>query len=129
MSPSFPFQLKKYEETIMNVHDELVMSPSFLFHLKYEETIMNVHERWISDGSFQLKTYEETIMNVHERWISDQLIMNVQIWRDYYECIWTMRWVHLFHFKLKHCTWTMKVISPTFPYQLKTYEETIMNDE
>ena len=47
MSPSFPFQIKKYEETIMNVHDdELVMSPSFPCQLKkYEDTIMNVHER------------------------------------------------------------------------------------
>ena len=54
MSPSFPFQLKTYEETIMNVHE-----PSFPFQLKkYEETIMNVHERWwISDESiFSIST-------------------------------------------------------------------------
>ena len=57
------------------------MSPSFPFQLKtYEETIMNVHERWISDESifpFQLKKYEETIMNVHERWISDESIFSI----------------------------------------------------
>ena len=96
----------------MYMNDELVMSPSFPFQLKtYEETIMNVHERWISDESifsiqtsitwkwdhmkrllwmymndelvmspsfpFQLKTYEETIMNVHERWISDESIFSI----------------------------------------------------
>ena len=34
------------------------MSPSFPFQLKkYEETIMNVHERWIGDGSiFSIST-------------------------------------------------------------------------
>ena len=45
------------------------MRPSFPFQLKtYEETIMNVHERWISDESifFQLKKYEETSKNVHD---------------------------------------------------------------
>ena len=53
MSPSFPFQLKTYEETIMNVHERWISDESifsiFHFNLKYEETIMNVHERGISD--------------------------------------------------------------------------------
>ena len=42
----------------MYMNDELVMSPSFPFQLKkYEETIMNVHERWISDESiFSIST-------------------------------------------------------------------------
>ena len=28
VSPSFPFQLKKYEETIMNVHERLISDES-----------------------------------------------------------------------------------------------------
>ena len=36
----------------MYMNDELVVSPSFPFQIKkYEETIMNVHERRISDES------------------------------------------------------------------------------
>ena len=60
MSPSFPFQLKKYEETIMNVHERWISEVHlFHFNLKYEETIMNVHERWISDESiFSIQTKE-----------------------------------------------------------------------
>ena len=52
----------------MYMNDELVVSPSFPFQIKkYEETIMNVHELDESIFSCQLKKYEETIMNVHER--------------------------------------------------------------
>ena len=62
----------------MYMNDELVMSPSSPCQLKkYEETIVNVYERWISDESIfsvSTKKYEEAIMNVHERWISDESI-------------------------------------------------------
>ena len=86
---------------------------------------------------FQLKTYEETIMNVHERWISDESIFSIstkKIWRDYYECAWTMYnwWVHLFHFNLKYEETIMNVYErwisdeSIFSIQTKEYEETIM---
>ena len=47
MSPSCPFQIKKYEETIMNVHERRISDESiFSIQLKkYEDTIMDVHER------------------------------------------------------------------------------------
>ena len=70
------------------------MSPSFPFQLKtYEETIMNVHERWISGESIiSIKNVKRILW----MYMNDELVMSpsfpfqLKIWRDYYECTWTM---------------------------------------
>ena len=67
----------------------------FHFNLKYEETIMNVHERWICDESiFSISTLNmKRLLWMH---MNDELVMSpsfpfqLKIWRDYYECTWTM---------------------------------------
>ena len=80
MSPSFPFQLKTYEETIMNVHERWISDESINFNLKNVKRIlwMYMNDEYVMSPSFpfQLK-YEETIMNVHERWISDESIFSI----------------------------------------------------